>query len=181
MAEPRPIQKSSDPRLDWRQINNLTESNRLLESKVNLLSSAVTELRLARDIWQAGGGTGTVQELKLTLVANDHYICIDRAGVTVNVAKPYKLRRTPFDGQVIAQTDEQNRTYSALYEYLSPLRRKVTIAQVVEYQVIIPRYRAVTDRIYAIEVDGGTEVVVDDRAVTLLDINADGRAWARER
>lgn len=112
----------------------------------------------------------------------DYLECTGPNGV-VQVAKPWRLRRTPFDGQTISFTDEQGRDYSALYTYDGFVRRTVSIVSAgfdtfSEAQVVIPRIKIEFDYIDVFTSSNGTGVA---EAPDLIDLNTDGRAWARER
>lgn len=133
------------------------------------------------------GGAGLSQRMLVTAIYGDYYVCSGPDGA-VQVAKPWRLRRTPFDGQTISFTDEQSRTYSAAYTYdgidetTPSVRRSVEIvsagtATFSESQVVIPRLKVSFDYIDVMESENGTGV----SGVDLIDLNTDGRAWARER
>ena len=132
---------------------------------------------------KGGGATGTMRRVLVTDYKNDYVVCSDVGAV----AKPFRLTRSPFHGRSITFTDEQSRQYTASYVYYTAHRRKVTITttganRVSENQVIVPRYVPDLDYIYVMESAEDTGVVDEDgAAVTWVDINADGRAWARER
>lgn len=118
-------------------------------------------------------------------VAADHLNCVTwdgtTAGVaTVLIAKSWRLRKSPFDGQQIG---------AFVYVYLSDTRRLVTHAPsgVFEYQLVIPRYAeffsAIEDRdeIYATKGPlRGSGVMYEGEELPWLDLNLDGRAWARD-
>ena len=130
----------------------------------------------ALEIQAGGGGGGSPGKLRRYLVnavEADHLVCDDG----VIVAKPWRLQRTPFDGNAIVFEDERSRTYTASYQYSSHILRKVRIGVVEEFQVVVPRYKLGFDYIFASESENGTGVT----GATLVDVNADGRAWARER
>ena len=137
-----------------------------------------------RIITPGPGGGASVQQLRVHTVEQDYMKCRSYNGGVVGtedilVALPFKLRRTPFDGQTIVYDRvTQSGTWSAVYHYISNLLRTVTIEFISETQLILPRYRLDGDIIYAIDAD--TDVAdANGNPVTLLDINADGRAWAR--
>lgn len=97
----------------------------------------------------------------------------------VLVAKPYKLRKTPFDGLTIA---------GLTYNYLSVLQRRVTNADgIVEMQRIACAYQVgsgayLGDVIRASKPEGGVRVRVDAAPAALtridwMDDNTDARQW----
>jgi hypothetical protein len=88
----------------------------------------------------------------------------------VYVARPYTMRRTPYDGQTI-----DGKTYSFLIQSGVLTRHIVFSDSSFERQKITPPY-LVNDIIYATTTP--TEVTVSGSPVALLDINCDGRAWA---
>ena len=107
---------------------------------------------------------------------------IDGTVGTLHVARPYLLRRSPFD------TLERN---GIAYDYLSNTERIARKQddegnETTETQIIIPRY-VQGDVIYAVKgVANGTESYVVDMAtgdrveVSWIDLNVDGRFWARK-
>jgi hypothetical protein len=91
-----------------------------------------------------------------------------------------------FSGQTIAYSSDGD-SFSATYAYTSSTKRKKTIAGVAETQVLIPLFKTDFTIIYASEVDfqltAGPEFTPltdpNDEPITLLDLNVDGRAWAK--
>lgn len=113
-------------------------------------------------------------------VGDDHLGCKHWDGTTegddtINVAKPYLLRRTPFDGNTVA---------GATYAYSSAIARTVTIGVVVESQEIVPVYQGASgsyggDIIYAASGVQHEPTDDDDAIVVWVDLNLDGRSWGR--
>lgn len=127
---------------------------------------------------RVGGGAAVsaTAQFKLTQSAGafpDHLVCRTWDGATqgdedVLVAKPWLLRRTPFDGQRYGGID---------YVYSTPTQRAATLGEETEHQIIIPRY-IVGDILKADKgIEGGTGVVVSN---TKLEWEAryESRAWA---
>jgi hypothetical protein len=118
------------------------------------------------------GGGSSVDEYTLVSVNADDLTCTDSSDNEVTIQKPYLLRRTPFEGQSISYTVENwpsaSTTAVASYTFQSNTFRTATISGATEKQCIIPRYRPGV-LIYATTLPDGT----------LLDINADARAWSR--
>jgi hypothetical protein len=121
---------------------------------------------------------GTVNQFKVQEVLDDTLRCRTWLGTAlgttdITIAKPYKLRRTPFDAQTVVIDAD-----SILYTYQSGTRRTATVVGTTstEKQVIVPRY-LVGDIIYACEVEDTINVT---GTVTQIDLNVDGRAWARK-
>lgn len=140
-----------------------------------------------------GGSAGTSQRMLVTAIFADYLQCTGPDG-SVRVAKPWRLRRRPFNGNTVTFTDELGNNYSVTYTYdggdvSASVRRSVSIvsagvATFTETQVVIPRIKVNFDYIDVIESGNGTGVVdadAIDLGITLIDINSDGRAWARER
>ena len=130
-------------------------------------------------------GDGTLQRGLLNSVEADHYV-LDNVGSsgTVVVAKPYELQKTPFDGNTIAYVDENGSSYNASYAYttgaatLRAVKRTVTVASYVETQTIVPIYKPGFHYVFYGTVANGTGVAA---APDFIDVNADGRAWAKSR
>lgn len=118
--------------------------------------------------------------IRVLLIASgaDEWTCRLNEGGTIQVAKPWTLRKTPFHGQTISYTDETGATYTVLYTYdaTSTLKRTVSIngGATVETQVVIPRPKGNFDYIFAAPC-AETGVTGTD----YIDINADGRSWAK--
>jgi hypothetical protein len=112
-----------------------------------------------------------VRQFKVTGMAGDFIISrtwdgTDLGVADVKIAKPYLLRRTPFDGFARAGVS---------YVYVSDAARTATAGTESETQVVVPAYE-VGDVVYAAKgVAGGVGVSAE-----WLDLNCDGRAWAKE-
>lgn len=121
------------------------------------------------------GKTGGAPVQILTLVSheNDYLECEDAGSNTVYVAKPYELRRTPFDGETIGGVE---------YTYVSASERTASDGASPpeeETQYITPSY-VVGAEIYAVRPATETGVETTDsppEAITLIEMNQ-GRAWA---
>jgi hypothetical protein len=108
--------------------------------------------------------------VKVVTVSDDLLDCITLNGDLIKVAKPYLLRRTPFD----------NKTYNGVdYAYSSASERVGTQTiggkQVIETQIITPDY--VVDDIISIKKIANPLVIGNDR-YHWEDKNTDSRAWA---
>jgi len=107
-------------------------------------------------------------QLKLVSVQDDAITChsFDDGieGVTpIVIAKPYKLRRTPFDGFTVAGVS---------YVYNSAIEREATdVTPLTILEEIVPRY-TVGDVIYAMHVAGNA-------GISLIDANLDARYWSK--
>ena len=96
-------------------------------------------------------------------------------GVTVNIAKNPKCRHV--SGESIAGTS-YTYTYSSDTGYEDG-KRVASDGTNSEKQVVIPVY-IIGDDIYATKPTRGSGVSVSGTPLEYLDINADGRAWARK-
>lgn len=128
----------------------------------------------------ASGGV-IVQQMKIVAVGNNFLECNPYDGLSVDtetsilVAKPYLLRRAPF---------EDNGRDDLTFTYTDGSTRTASNGSDTEDQVITPSYVA-GDVIYAVRgVVGGTDVentsATDDPPVEWLDMNVDGRSWAKD-
>lgn len=120
------------------------------------------------------GGGSPLHIFYFVLDQGDYLVCEDSASPANEflVAKPYELRRTPFDGQTVAGVD---------YTYVSNSERDADDGVDQETQFITPDYVS-GHEIYAIKPQGGTGVTDDSspaQAVEYLEVNQ-GRAWAAE-
>lgn len=114
---------------------------------------------------EAGSGSG-IRLLTYRSSSGDSMICWDANSQNITVAKPYLLRRTPFDGL----------TRSGIsYAYSSDIARTATLDATTESQVIVPSFVTGDLLFVADEISGGTGV----DGVSLIDLNVDGRAWAQ--
>ena len=115
----------------------------------------------------------THQRFRIKAVGIDVLVCREWDGTTegtvdVNVALPYILQRTPFDGQVIG---------GITYTYTNNFTRTATDGSTVETQKITPDY-LINEEIVAVAVAtiiGGVNVSNVDWAAP-----ADGHSWAAE-
>lgn len=123
----------------------------------------------------AGSITGMrVMQMEVTTNASDILTCSMRDGTTaladsvISVAKPYLLRNS------IASRGGITYTYSATDT------READDGATTEDQVVVPSYIA-GDVIYSLSIVIGSTGVTDAEgvAVSWLDLNVDGRAWAK--
>jgi hypothetical protein len=126
---------------------------------------------LVSPIADGAGGGGELVQLLYKSSYGDLLICRAWSGTVegnanIYVAKPYLLRRTPFDGKTRNGTG---------YVYASDTARTATAggSSITEY--VIPYY-VVNDILYAC----AFRAVFGAITVNYLDVNADGRAWAQK-
>lgn len=130
----------------------------------------------------AGGpGSSGSQRFRVKSVLDDHLECVrydanaDSEGPdTVLVAKPYELRRSPFDGTgAVDYPDGQ----SISYTYQDLRTRDADDGTVVQTEKMTPNYW-IDSQILASKPDGGTGVKVDGSFLVWEDENRGGRHWA---
>lgn len=122
-------------------------------------------------------------QAQITLLSTDSVVCrtyafiqqdplVELIGtVEFEVALPWLLRRTPFDGVIYNGV-------SYTYSLTEPYTRTATAGPDSETQRITPPY-VVGDVLYVLRnVTGGTGVTQQLQA---LDLNVDGRCWAAEQ
>jgi hypothetical protein len=117
-----------------------------------------------------------VQQYRLKSVQGDYLTCrtwdgSTEGGTDVFIAKNYKLRNS-ITSQVIDGVTVD-------YTYTTTVERVAEIATAEETQVVVPRYLA-NDLIYAIASNATGVEDAEENPITLIDINADGRAWAKK-
>ena len=106
----------------------------------------------------------------------DHLVCRTWDGTTegdtdVLVAKPYLLRRTPFDG---------HERGGATIVFTSMKTRTLTLDGDTEDQVVIPPYLLNDEINAALGIVDGTGVEHLGEPVRYLDLNVDGREWMKD-
>lgn len=146
--------------------------------------TAFLKARLVDGFWLVDlGAVPPVEQFRFKRHLGDYLVAAPWQGgqesAEVNIAKPYILRREPFDGRTRGDWS---------YEYESHTRRTATLEpdqDFTETQIYIPRYQP-DDIIYASrirpgvlgELMGNVGEFRDD--ITWLEDNRDGRTWAAE-
>ena len=121
---------------------------------------------------------GTVQAYNLVAVNDDSYSCTDLlTGDAATIAKPLRLRRSGWDGETRTLNDGNGAPYEVSFTYHSAVKRTIQIQTYSEVQVIVPGYMPGIDIIFASASSNGTGIF----GVELIDLNVEGRAWARSR
>lgn len=136
---------------------------------LNQLSDLASEYRGTNKTQQPKkGGRHNTYRLIVVSVQQDYLICnAPGESEAINVALPYLLRRTPFDGLT---------RDGITYTYSSNTVRSATGSPGTETQTIVPSYVA-NDQIFATRYPRyGTGVT----NVFFIDENRDGRAWAKQ-
>lgn len=143
-----------------RQINQLVEG-------INKPLVGVNSLKQS-DVLPKGGSSVSV--FYFVSDEGDYLICEDESENQILVAKPYELRRTPFDGETVNGIS---------YTYTSNSERSADDGEDQEDQFITPDYVA-GGEIYATKPKKGTGVETDDEPpakVKYLEVDQ-GRTWA---
>lgn len=170
---------SLQPLREWKPGDSITAQhlNEVIR-RVNQLAAGVAP---PRQIVQAN--VPAVRQFKIVSQDADYLKCNAYDGVASGdlvyyVAKPYLLRRTPFDGESRAGIE---------YEYSSDSARVADDGVDTEDQTIVPSYQA-DDIVYAIMgIAGGTSERLDsdesggetEPRIMWVDLNVDGRAWCK--
>lgn len=165
------------------------KSNQLVEGVGYRISRTTRGTSL--EITDRGGRALRLRQFRLSSIQNDFYTCFEWDGSTagtteIYVARPFEHRLSNFNGQSIAYISDGD-SFSATYSYSSPTKRTKTIGSTVETQVLIPLFKTDFHLIYAIESGAGLTAgplntpITDPNgdAITLLDLNLDGRAWTK--
>lgn len=191
MVEPNRHQETGALREVWKELNKLRDyciSIRPAKGLNTRLKRTSRGTIINTDPAEEAETVIVAKQFRVVSVQNDYIVGHEFDGTTeaseeTLIAKPYRLRRTPFHGTSTTVTLEDpisgNQSVSLSYTYHSPTFRVVNVTSLLvngpEKQLIIPLYVA-GNSIYAIEPENGTGVT----GVTWLDINADGRAWAKK-
>jgi hypothetical protein len=141
------------------------------------IKNGITHYVLATASLDSGGGCF---RFKLKSVQADYLTCRTWDGTTegstdIYIAKPPKLRHVASESLV---GTTWTYTYSAETGYEDG-KRSASDGTNTEKQVVIPVY-VIGDEIFASTPDNGTDVTVSATELTYLDLNVDGRAWARK-
>jgi hypothetical protein len=115
----------------------------------------------------------------------DYWVCkpiidgtIDSGATAVNVAKPFNLRRTPFD---VATRPGAYAGIEYTYAFNGDKVERTaedTVESITQLEILIPQVVFNESVIYAALAEQ-TDVEVNGNDLKLLDINADSRYWAR--
>lgn len=139
---------------------------------------AIVRQLLRTDVVSVGGG-GAGLALAKFISNHDDYIILRPIGEVTDendfkVAKPYKLRFS------ISSADIDGITISYSGYNTSLQRRTASAGSVSITQAIVPRYLAEDLIFYAVAPTGVADAdIVGFPDIGLIDINADGRAWAK--
>jgi hypothetical protein len=162
-------EKITDKKVPQFKRGSTSISTRNLNQLVDAVNRPITGVNTPRQ-FPSKGKAGAVAVVAFTLVSHelDYLVCTDVNGNTVNVAKPYELRSTPFDGNTIN---------GVTYTYASSSEREATDGTDTETQFITPNYVVGAD-IYASKIRSGTGVSTGGGDPILYIETDQGRAWA---
>lgn len=178
--------------------------NKLLRACISHAPTNSPDIRIRQstvgtslELTQNGGGGTSVKQYRLKAVLDNYYRCREWSGTTegstdIYIARPFTHRRSNFDptlggpGGGIAYSSDGD-SFTATFSYSSATKRTKTIGGVGETQVIIPYFKVDFDIILAANVEGNITVGISNsvltdpsgNAITLADLNCDGRAWAK--
>ncbi|MGH9892755.1 MAG: hypothetical protein ACREA0_12350 [bacterium] len=163
----------------WRKGDKLS-AKRLNETvdRITEISEGAATPADARGVAQ---GPGAIQHFEIKEVKGDYVLCfaITSAGTgtsQIPVAKPYLLR------QALTSRNGITYTYQTAFEgSVAIVERVATKSPDTETQRVVPQY-VKGDRIFASKlINGGTGVKdIDNKPVRFIDLNLDGRAWAKK-
>jgi hypothetical protein len=126
------------------------------------------------------GTPGVVKQFRIKTISDDYLGCVEydgSEGEAKNIAKPWRLRKTPFHNQAFSiipagGTTALSGTY--VYDATDTQNREARVTGgFTELQTIARKY-VVNDVIYASESENGTLV----SGVDWIELNVDGRSWA---
>lgn len=143
-----------------------------------------------------GGGGASVSRYRVKSIQRNYLTCRTWDGsaegaTDICIAKPFKLRRA-IAGAII---DGVNVSYTYDAADIPSTTRIASNGTETETQIIVPRYLFAApsqlpdkgDEIFAVGANTGLVTVANEpvgtaggQAITLLDLNIDGRAWARK-
>lgn len=169
------------------EINRIKKALRQLQpiSSLNILTGVTGNGTYREGLPTRGGGAAKLNQYRLKEMFGDFYRCRKLDGAVedtedVFIAKPWRLRRSTTEGKTIHFDTGDEAAFDAHYSFTTNTKRTVTIGGASEVQIVIPRFKLDFDIIYAIESEddlGLTDTNLEP--ITLIDINADGRAWAQ--
>lgn len=147
-SPPRKQRESGVFKEVWRITNALTDYVREI-SPMPSLSRGVSVDRKSNgtgfrvEVPEVEGGTGRVVSFRVHSIYGDYIVGTNlETGELTNLAKPFNLRRTPWDGETLIYNLEpypsSPGTLTVEYVYVTDVYRKAIIGSYVEHQVIRP-------------------------------------------
>ena len=184
----------------WREFNRLIDFCREIQVTSVRNGKLTRTMNGTMMVGETGGESAPAQaptnitQMRVKSVADDHLVCVkwteavlggslDEIPTTDSlegrfeeiVAKPWRLRKTPFHGRTVRIPLEFSPfAMTVQYNYLGASARNATKLGegIVEKQYIVPRY--VTGDVIFV----GTADATGIPGVNYVDINVDGRAWS---
>ena len=145
-----------------RKINAVSDRTNALSRSVSLPQQIAPQAKRPEEVVGGGALAATIRPLRVTAHFDDYLEGKDDSlnpeNVRMNVAKPWLLRRSSYDGKNIGGTS---------YRYVSRQRRVVTKGDITETQEITPKYLIGFDIILAQRFDG----------IGMQDDNGDDILW----
>lgn len=134
------------------------------------------------------GAAGGLKRVFINSVFGDYLTVTEYAtgsnstfvGTLFNVLKPWKLQQTPWDGVSI-----QVHSVTLIYSYINAQARHTRVESGsasegdMEIQLVIPAYIPGRDQILVSALSNGSAISVNSISLSLIDLNDDGRKWAR--
>ena len=167
---PVPSRWGPGEKIDHRKLNEPVDAIQRIIADV----AAPRQIRATSQPAGSGSGSLSAQWFQIKTIADDYLVCNEWDGdeasdEDIYVARPYELRKTPFDGETV-------NGYAFSYNTLAT-ERTSTGGGDSEDQVIVPEY-FVGQIILAIELDD-TLVTVSGSAVTWQEFQP-ARQWAKK-
>jgi len=176
-------------RISADKINRATDVGKRIASGPGMSVQALGEQVGVRNTRREGKGVRKPAFAKVVSVHDDYVLCkfynpvSDTEGDEVLVAKPFVLRRSPFDGQTITYVTGQIIEYTYDDESSPEYTRMAedTVTEEAEEQFLLPSY-FVGEVLRIVPGNTGVTVGEGESAVGIgwEDINTAGRMWATE-
>jgi len=171
------------PLKGWRKQDPLLAKH--LDESPKAINRILESVQLPEQVTSPGVQTFTqMRQFRIVSIKGDYLFAepfngVSTEGGLIKIAKPFLLRRTPFDGTV------GRNGFTFVYTTDTERVSTKTSDSTTEIQVIVPSY-VVKDVIFCIKnIDGGTgvtAVVANEPSVPVIwiDMNLDGRFWAKK-
>lgn len=115
-----------------------------------------------------------IQRFKIVSILANHYVCNPYDGVAAETSTSIKVARP------VTHRNSVTSRNGVAFSYTTTQQRTATQGATTETQVLVPNL-LVGDEIYAISNPiGGTGVTVGTELLEWLDMNFEGRAWAKQ-
>lgn len=187
-SERRPSRLTKGDRIPAAWLNQVVEA---IAQRITLVGGRVRRHGTSVILQPGSAGAAAaaprpVRMFRLTSVSPDYIEALEwdgetLAGTAVTIAKPWLLRKTPFDGESIGGFSFGSFSADGTERTVTKISDSST-----EDQIVVPAYTVAGggydgDVIFAMRPVGGTGAVDgDDEPIVWQDLNADARAWAQE-